>query len=238
MNETFDIYTLLFLILAVVVFLRLRNVLGRRTGSERPPYDPYSAPDAKTNGQPAGGQDTVIPLPGSRGRSAEAKADLEDRLKKYGPRSGALGKGLRAIAEADSAFDPEEFLDGARSAYEMIVMAFAEGDKRTLRQLLSNDVYDGFVGAISEREDRSEEVQTNFVGIDKATLMEAELKDKTAHVTVKFVSSLITATRNAQGEVIEGDPKRVREVTDIWTFARDVTARDPNWKLVATESAN
>ena len=238
MNETFDIYTLLFLILAVVIFLRLRNVLGRRTGNERPPYDPYSAPDAKTEGPPAGGQDTVIPLPGSRDRSAEDRADLEDRLKKYGPKSSALGKGLRAIVEADPTFDPEEFLDGAKSAYEMIVMAFAEGDKRTLRQLLSTDVFDGFVSAISEREDRGDQVQTNFVGIDKATLMEAELKNKMAHVTVKFVSSLITATRNAEDEVIEGDPKKVREVTDIWTFARDVTARDPNWKLVATESAN
>ncbi len=240
MGETFDIYTLLFLVLAVVIFLRLRNVLGRRTGNERPPYDPYSAPDAKPNGSKPAAQDKVIPLPGSRGPAADAKvsADVEDRLKKYGSKTSALGKGLRSIVTVDPDFDPDQFLQGAKAAYEMIVMAFAEGNKRSLRQLLNKDVYDGFVGAISEREQRNEAVETSFVGIDKANIVEAELKRKTAQVTVKFVSELITATRDKAGEVIDGDPKKVREVTDIWTFARDISSRDPNWKLVATEAAN
>ncbi|MDH3580258.1 MAG: Tim44/TimA family putative adaptor protein [Hyphomicrobiales bacterium] len=240
MGESFDIYTLLFLVLAVVIFLRLRNVLGRRTGSERPPYDPYSAPDAKPNGSKPAEQDKIIPLPGSRGPAGEAAAadDFEDKLKKYGPKNGALAKGLRAIGGADPAFDPDHFLQGAKAAYEMIVMAFAEGNKRSLRQLLNKDVYDGFVGAISEREERDEAVETSFVGIDKADIVEAELKKSSAQVTVKFVSELITATRDKAGKVIDGDPKKVREVTDIWTFARDTSSRDPNWKLVATEAAN
>jgi predicted lipid-binding transport protein (Tim44 family) len=241
MNETFDIYTLLFLVLAVVVFLRLRNVLGRRTGNERPPYDPYSsAPDAKTNDAQGGKQDTVVQLPRGRGADMEAerKEDIEDRLKGFGSKGSALGKGLRAIISADPGFDPKDFLQGAQSAYEMIVTAFAEGNKRNLRQLLSEDVYDGFVEAISGREERDEHVETRFVGIDKADIVEADLKNKTAQVTVKFVSQLITATRNKAGEIIEGDPKKVREVTDIWTFAREVSSRDPNWKLVATEAAN
>lgn len=241
MGETFDIYTLLFLVLAVVIFLRLRNVLGRRTGNERPPYDPYSASDAKANGSQGANQDTVVRLPERRGRpagEAERKADIEDRMKGFGTKGSALGKGLRAIAESDPDFDPKEFLQGARAAYEMIVMAFAEGNKRTLRQLLNEEVYDGFVGAISEREERDEQVETSFVGIDKADIIEAELKGKIAQVTVKFVSQLITATRDKDGEVIEGDPTKVREVTDIWTFARDVSSNDPNWKLVATEAAN
>ncbi len=120
----------------------------------------------------------------------------------------------------------------------MIVMAFAGGNRRTLRQLLEKEVYDGFVGAIDDREKRGEKVDSSFVGIDRADIIEAELKRKMAQVTVKFVSQLITSTRDKDGKVIEGDPKKVREVTDIWTFARDTSSRDPNWKLVATEAAN
>ena len=123
-------------------------------------------------------------------------------------------------------------------AYEMIVAAFAEGDEKTLNQLLGEDVLDGFTRAIGEREERGETHHTTLVGIDKADIIEAELKDKQAFVTVKFVSELISVTRDAGGEVVDGDPKKVREVTDIWTFARDMASRNPNWKLVATEAAN
>lgn len=237
MTETFDIYTLLFLVLAVVIFLRLRNVLGRRTGNERPPIDPYSASEAKRKGA----QEPAIALPqghGSSTGSVPAAADVEARLKGYAPEGSPLAKGLTSVAKFDPTFEPEHFLTGAKTAYEMIVMAFADGDKRLLKSLLGSDVYDGFEAAINAREKRSEMLETNFVGIDKAEIIEAELRDKSAQVTVKFVSSLITATRDASGEVIEGDPKKVREVTDIWTFARDVTSGDPNWKLIATESAN
>lgn len=239
MSETFDIYTLLFLILAVVIFLRLRNVLGRRTGNERPPYDPYSPRDAKANGAANAGQDKVIPLPrGEQQVEQEPEVSPEERLKDFAPKGSPLSKGLLAIVKADPTFEPEQFLKGAKAAYEMIVMAFAGSNRRTLRQLLSKDVYEGFAGAIEEREKRGEKVDSSFVGIDRADIIEAELKRKSAQVTVKFVSELITSTRNKDGKVIEGDPKKVREVTDIWTFARDVSSRDPNWKLIATEAAN
>lgn len=240
MSESFDIYTLLFLVLAVVIFLRLRNVLGRRTGSERRPYDPYSAQDASSGGKPTA-QDTVVPLPRNRGAQRgrpDAAHDLEERLGGYAPKGSPLAKGLADIAQVDLSFAPEQFLRGAKAAYEMIVMAFAEGNKRSLRQLLTRDVYDGFVSAIVERENRSESVETSFIGIDKADIIEAELKNKVAQVTVKFVSELITATRDQEGRIIDGDPKKVREVTDIWTFSREASSKDPNWKLVATEAAN
>jgi predicted lipid-binding transport protein (Tim44 family) len=120
----------------------------------------------------------------------------------------------------------------------MIVGAFAEGDERTLTQLLGEDVLDGFARAITEREQRGETLHSTLVGIDKTDIIEAEMKDKQALVTVKFVSELISVTRDADGEVVEGDPKKVREVTDIWTFARELASRNPNWKLVATEAAN
>ncbi len=241
MTETFDIYTLLFLVLAVVIFLRLRNVLGRRTGNERQPYDPYSAQDARGNGGKSTAQDTVVPLPldrKSRRGQPEAPGELEARLGDYAPKGSPLAKGLADVAKSDRGFEPEQFLKGAKAAYEMIVIAFAEGNKRALRQLLSRDVYDGFVSAIVERESRTESVETSFVGIDKADIIEAELKDRSAQITVKFVSELITATRDREGRIIEGDPRKVREVTDIWTFAREVASRDPNWKLIATEAAN
>ncbi len=118
----------------------------------------------------------------------------------------------------------------------MIVSAFAEGDRKTLKQLLAREVYDGFVAAIGEREQRHETVTFNFIGIDKADIVDASLKGSTAQVKVRFVSSLVSATKNASGEVVDGDPTHVGEVTDVWTFSREVTSRDPNWKLVATES--
>ena len=243
MSEAFDIYTLLFLVLAVVIFIRLRNVLGRRTGNERPPYDPYTTPDAKRAGAPEPNE-PVVALP--RGRSARAPARRQGppwRTSRHGLgatplKDSPLGQSLTALMRVDPGFDPGQFLDGAKAAYEMIVMAFAEGDEAALKQLLGSDVYEGFERAIRERETRGEKVESSLVGIDKADIIESEVKNRTAYVTVKFVSELISVTRDADGEVVEGDPKKVREVTDIWTFAREIASKNPNWKLVATESAN
>ena len=117
----------------------------------------------------------------------------------------------------------------------IIVTAFAEGDRTRLKQLLSREVYDGFVSAIGQRETRGETIEFKFVGIDKAEITEASLKNTTAQITVRFLSKLISATHDKDGKVIDGDPIHVGDVTDIWTFARESTARDPNWKLVATE---
>jgi predicted lipid-binding transport protein (Tim44 family) len=121
-------------------------------------------------------------------------------------------------------------------AYEMIVLAYADGDRRTLKNLLSREVFDGFIAAIAERETRSEKVQSSFVGIDKADIVSAEMKGTEAYVTLRIVSELISATRDKAGEVIDGDPETVAEVKDVWTFSRDTRSNDPNWKLVATEA--
>lgn len=243
MSETFDIYTLLFLVLAVVIFLRLRSVLGRRTGNERPPYDPYSREEGEAGARQRPGDDNVVNLPRGEAASRQGPVTIfedspEDRIRDFCPKGGPVADGLLKIAREDSMFDPKQFLAGAKTAYEMIVTAFAEGNKRTLKQLLSREVYDRFVAAIDEREARDEVVESEFIGINKADIIEAELKEKTARITVKFVSQIITAIRNRKGDLIEGDPNHVRDVTDIWTFAREVTSRDPNWKLIATEVAN
>jgi predicted lipid-binding transport protein (Tim44 family) len=118
----------------------------------------------------------------------------------------------------------------------MIVTAYAEGDRRSLKNLLAREVYDGFDGAISEREKRGDKVESRFVSIDNAEITAAEMRGRSAHVTVRFLSKLITATRDKAGNVIDGNADKVTDVTDVWTFARDISSRDPNWKLVATEA--
>ena len=241
MNEIFDVYNLIFLALAVFIIFRLRSVLGKRTGKERPPFDPYSKTDRPEKPQPDQGQsDNVIPLPGQTevdpAKSAQPPND-DMVIEKVAPAGTALNDALRKILSVDRSFEPEPFLEGARGAYEMIVMAFADGDRKALKSLLSKDVYEGFVTAIDEREKRGETIESTFVGIDRAEIVEAALKNNTAQVTVKVQSQLISTTRDKAGEIIDGDPNKVTEVVDIWTFARDTTSRDPNWKLVATESA-
>jgi predicted lipid-binding transport protein (Tim44 family) len=234
-----DIYTIIFLAIAVVVFLRLRSVLGRRTGNERPPFDPYS----RRESLPGAAGDKVIDLPRrAAGPTAAASADIPpaaaERFKSIAPEGSPLNAGLTAVAAADRSFDPDEFVAGAKAAYEMIVTAFAEGDRKSLKQLLSRAVYEGFVAAISEREGRGETIEFRFVGIDKAEITGAAVKGTTAQITVRFLSKLISATHDKDGAVIDGDPVHVGDVTDIWTFARDTTSRDPNWKLIATESVD
>jgi len=231
--EFFDFGTLFFLVAAVVIFFQLRNVLGRRTGNERKPFDPYTASrNAKDGPEKA---ENVVSLPRKRGAADEPVENPYAAIDDFAKPGTDLNKGLRAIRDADPTFNPKTFAEGAKMAYEMIVLAYADGDRKTLKNLLSREVYQGFVDAIAEREGRSEKIQSSFVGIDKADIVAAEMKGGEAHVTLRIVSELISATRNKAGEVIDGDPETVAEVKDVWTFARDTRSRDPNWKLVATE---
>lgn len=231
--EFLDLGTLIFMVAAVVIFIQLRNVLGRRTGNERPPFDPYTA-GRRGEQDPKAAQDNVVSLP--RRKPTETSEETYAAIDKVAPAGGDLNKGMRAIRDADASFEPAGFVDGAKMAYEMIVMAYADGDRKTLKNLLSREVYDGFVQAIGEREKRSEKIQSQFVGIDKAEIVGAEMKGGEAHVTMRIVSELISATRDKAGAVIDGDPETVAEVKDVWTFARDTRSKDPNWKLVATEA--
>ena len=177
------------------------------------------------------------PVRGAEPASAPIEpAQQTDRWKGIADPGSPVASGLDAILAADPAFDGRHFLAGARAAYEMIVTAYAEGDRRALKGLLSREVYEGFEAAIRERENRGETVQTRFISIDKADITGAELRGKIAQLTVRFVSQLVSVTHERSGAVIEGSPEKIAEVTDVWTFARDLSARDPNWKLVATES--
>lgn len=226
------------LLAAVAAFfiLRLRGVLGKRNGNEkRPDYDPFNAQRQQD------AEDKVIHLP-NRDKAGDASEQPDDDAEAVGPPAEGpqttLSAGLTQIRLADRSFDSNQFVEGARTAFEMIVAAFASGDKQTLEPLLADEVYSNFQDAIDERETRNETLETTLVGIQDSEVIEASVQDKTAYVTIKFVSEQINVTRSADGEVVDGDPSHVARITDIWTFGRNVRSRDPNWELVATGSPN
>lgn len=223
---------ILFAAIAAFFVLRLRGVLGKRTGHQKPSrFDPFAKrkPEEKE-------EEKVIPLPdrSKAGKAAQADAPEEAPAAEASP----LEAGLTQIKLADRSFDEERFLAGARAAFEMIVAAFAAGDAKALRPLLANDVYADFSGAIEERKASGQTLETTLVGIAEASIIEAELQARTAFVTVKFVSEQVNIVRDSRGEVVEGDTNVVTKITDIWTFARNTRSRDPNWTLVATRSPN
>jgi predicted lipid-binding transport protein (Tim44 family) len=218
---------IIFAMVAVFLVLRLRSVLGKRTGHERPRHDPRLAPRSREAVDNAA-QDNVVALPD---RSVEAPGG--------GTQAGmALSAGITQIKVHDPGFDAEAFVDGARLAFEMIVSAFAAGDREALRPLLSRDVAGRFVSAIDARERAEEQLETTIVAIKSADLIEAEMQGHEAMVTVKFVSDQINVTRDRNGNVTDGDPERIVEITDIWTYQRDTRSPDPNWTLVATRVPN
>jgi predicted lipid-binding transport protein (Tim44 family) len=138
------------------------------------------------------------------------------------------------IKLADRNFDTDHFVEGARKAYEMIVTAFARGDRDALRPLLSDEVYATFDNVIAEREARKEKVEFTFVGFREVKIVSAALQKNAADIAVTFSAQFISATLDSEGKILDGDPKAVRDVTDQWSFERNVRASDPNWRLVAT----
>jgi predicted lipid-binding transport protein (Tim44 family) len=234
-----DPLNILLLAVALVVFWRLKSVLGTKTGTEKPPLEPFETKrDEVRKGREA--SDSVLRFPQNAPAPGQAEAEREPSepvWTGFAEPGSELAASLGRIAEADPSFTPRSFVEGAKMAYEMIIDGFAKGDKLMLKNLLSKEVFEGFARAIDERMSEGQKVESRFVGIDKATIQSASLTSgKKASITMAFVSELITATYDKAGNVIDGDPKEIREVTDVWTFERDVTSRNPNWKLVATEA--
>jgi len=207
---------------AGVILFRLYTVLGRRTGHERPPQDAYRL--SERSPMPAG-DDTAVAHGDAR---TLAPPTTSERPK------DPVAAGLLDIQLADRSFDKEHFVTGARAAYEMILTAYANNDRAALRPLLNDEVFSAFDGAMRGREERGEKHEFTFVGFKDVKIAAAVLKASMAEVTVSFAAQFISATSDAQGALIEGDSKTVRDITDVWTFSRDVRARDPNWTLVAT----
>ena len=212
--------------IAGFIALRLRAVLGQRTGHEQ--QRRRQMQDAAAGESPADtgeAQDNVIALP--RRDEAEPAANPAQQYPE-----------LTKILAADRAFDPVDFMQGASAAYEMIVTAFAAGDKASLKPMLSREVFADFEQVIDDRARKGEQQETTFVGLKNASYVDSQVNGRIGEVTVKFESELISVTRDAKGVVIAGDPSRVDSVTDIWTFARDLRSRDPNWTLIATATPN
>jgi predicted lipid-binding transport protein (Tim44 family) len=251
MYGQFDLISLIALIVAVAAIIKLKSVLGHRTDEDEQRVDRLKAREREAGqraaAEPASADVITMPrrdreaLPSAPAAEAPA-TNVETRLKAYPVTDPSITAGLLEIAKLDPTIDPDAFLAGAGRAYEMIVSAFAEGNRRMLKDLLGKDVYDGFTTAIAEREARNETVDQQFVGIKKADIIEAELKSGVAFLTVRFVSELISAIRDKSGEVISGDAQKIKDVTDIWTYSRDVSTakarNNPNWRLVATQAPN
>ncbi|HTV89438.1 MAG TPA: Tim44/TimA family putative adaptor protein [Stellaceae bacterium] len=213
----FDI--VLFAMIAVFLVLRLRSVLGRRTGNERRRDLMGRPPAARGNVVAFGHRAAPQPMP---------------RLN--APPAGGVQDALGQIRAADPGFDPGQFVAGARVAFATVVDAFAAGDKTRLRPLLSDEVFRPFCAAIDERDTAGERLETRIVALKQAEIVEAGLAGRLARVTIKFVSDQIHVLRSRDASVVDGDPERPIEKTDFWTFVRDTRSTDPNWVLVATSS--
>ena len=217
MNNNELIITLIFAAVAAFVLFKLRSVLGRRTGHEQQ-RDGFGNRSSTT--------DNVVQMPDRRSPETVDVAP-----------GSPLEAGIAEIRSVDPSFDPAEFLAGAKAAFEMIVTAFAQGDRETLRPLLGDEVFASFDEAIRDREQAGQTMELTFMGFKSAEVTRAELQDGEARVTVKFVTEQSSAIRNASGDLTDGDPAEVETVTDVWTFARDARSRDPNWELVETDSS-
>jgi predicted lipid-binding transport protein (Tim44 family) len=238
-----DVSTIVFAIIAIFVVWKLRSVLGTRNGAERPPIDPGVGPNLGPNGANAPspmGQVVRLPTAPRDGvaPTGAASSDPPTRWKGFAEPDSKVAAGLDAIAAADPGFSPDGFLAGARSAYEMIVVAFAKGDRATLGNLLAPEVLDNFSGAIEARLARGETMETTVVSIDSAAFEDARLNGGTAQVTVRFAAKLISHTRDKAGLVTEGSADAVVDHLDVWTFSRDTRSRNPNWQLSATETVH
>jgi predicted lipid-binding transport protein (Tim44 family) len=237
-GNNYDI--ILIALVAIFLILRLRAVLGKRTGNERPPArDPFTPPAPPPAAQPRvgeapsgspSGNDNVVPLPTAGGRPATGPGGIRTTVL---PSASA---GSSAIRSADPSFDPVDFAAGARAAFTTIVEAFARGDTATLRPLLDPPTLASFESAIRARAERGEKAECTLIGFEASDIAAAEMQGSYAQVTVRFVSEQINVVRNAEGQVAEGNPNEVQKVIDLWTFRRDTKSGDPNWLLVKTES--
>ena len=220
-SSGFPIDLILFGMIAAFLVLRLRSILGRRTGFERP------APPLQTVGQqPATGP--VI--------DGHAEPPAATATRTVPEPTSEIGQTLQRMQSVDRTFDPAKFLDGAEKAFRIIVAAFASGDRATLRGLLADDTYNAFEQAITGREAAGQTQLRTIDSVHGATIEAADLRGSVATVTVKFVSDQTSLTQDKDGHPVVGTDA-VTEITDIWTFERDLANRDPVWRLVSARSA-
>jgi len=205
--------------IAVFLILRLKSVLGTREGFEKPP------------------------LAGSEARSPQRKFEViegspDDDIIAYVDEGSPQAQALAEMKRVDPSFHVAEFVQGARGAYEMILMGFETGELDGIQPFISDEIFQSFVDAVSAREDQGLTIEAEFIGVRETTIADVsfDAATTTAEVTVRFVGELTSAVRNRSGEIVEGDPKAVKRQKDTWTFSRKMGADDPNWLLVATDA--
>ena len=205
--------------IAIFLILRLRSVLGTREGFEKPPLP--APPEAKRRGRP---ELEVI--------EGGADRDITDHVAE----GSEAAKALAAMKAADGSFNVREFLNGARGAYEMILMAFERGDVEAVKRFVSPEVHDAFAAVVEEREKKGLKVEATFVGISDLVLKEASFdrQSREAEIAVRFVGELTQVVRDRAGDIVEGSTSEIKRQRDTWTFARTMGSDDPNWILVAT----
>jgi len=208
---------LLLLGIAVFLVIRLRSVLGTREGFEKPPVTATSQRDVRRDFEVIeGGPDR----------------DITDHVEDGSDQADALAR----MKAAEPDFGVSDFVQGARGAYEMIVMSFERGDLDDIKPFLAEEIYDAFVDAVAAREDQGLRTEAEFIGVRETRITDVRYDEdlRFAEVTVRFVGELTRVVRNADGVVVDGDPNTVKKQKDSWTFARTMGSNDPNWILVAT----
>lgn len=207
--------------IAIFLILRLRSVLGTRDGYEKPPVP--GTPPHERQSSPRPEFDVIEGGP---------DRDITD----YVESETEAAKALAAMKGADGSFNVRDFLEGARGAYEMILMAYENGDLSDVRDFLSDDVTESFDAGIAHRVEQGLSIEANFVGVREVSLQDArfDAASKEGEVSVRFVGELTSVVKDASGEVVEGDPTEIKRQRDVWTFARTMGSDDPNWQLVAT----
>lgn len=232
MDEGFQFIDIIFFaMIAAFLVLRLRGVLGRRDGHQGKIQNPFK-------NRPSEQQDNnVIAMPDRIDPDPDAdEGALKESALDAGESDDPIVQGLMEIQRANPDFDSEDFISGSKIAFELILDAYSSGDAGTLKPLLSAEVFADFSQAIRDREQAGETLEDTLVGIKSADIVEAYLESHTVNITIKFISEQINATRDENGDVVDGNPNAVIEVTDFWTFARDAKSRNPNWTLIATSS--
>ena len=222
---------ILYALVAAGLVFWLRSLLGTRSGDERERPNPFTAPPPETKVAAAAQiDDGVTSLPLAEDRPALPR--------NVSIASDSVENVLLDLARQDSDFDLARFSMGAQDAFALIVESFASGDRDTLKNLLEPQVYDAFNQALVAREDRGETMNTEIHAVRKAEILDAKIDGRVAHVTIRFIADETCVIRAKDGSIISGDPDRITEMNDIWTFSRMVRSRDPRWLLHETRDGD
>ncbi|MCM2561983.1 Tim44/TimA family putative adaptor protein [Lutimaribacter sp. EGI FJ00015] len=206
--------------IAVFLILRLKSVLGTRAGYERPRVENSRSPDSEKR----------------RSDFAVIEGGPDHDITDHAEEGSETAQALAKMKRIEPSFSVAEFLQGARGAYEMILMGFERGQMDEIKPFLSDDIYEAFSEVVEAREQQGLTIEADFIGLRELALDSATFDDTTqeAEVSVRFVGELTSVVRDSNGEIVEGKPNEIKRQRDTWTFARQMGSDNPNWQLVAT----